>query len=335
MPYNPHLKSGEKRKRPKLQYRVENWREYNQSLKKRGKMRAYLPNGNLKEVLFNSESYVEGVSGRSSVYKPAYIQLAYTYYRLFSNMGIRQVTGFLEDLWEQLHLEIPVPSFGTLSDAFASLPTEVQHFCDNVSRRLAKGENISLIMDSTGMRFPKAHDWHEKKYGSRSQKRPTRKMHVSIDLDMDTHGVKVTEGTESDIAQMDDMLPNEIRQILDEIFADGAYYDHERAQALVNEGIIPVIPPPKTAIVHGKPETNWHDFLVSYIQRKGSIYAFYQKFGYGLRERVEAHFSRIIRCLGNSLKTIKLESQRAETVIISNILNLWNSFGRPLTVKIG
>ena len=99
--------------------------------------------------------------------------------------------------------------------------------------------------------------------------------------------------------------------------------------------IVPVIPPPKTAIVHGKPETNWHDFLVSYIQRKGSIYAFHQKFSYGLRERVEAHFSRIIRCLGNSFKTIKLESQKAEAVIISNILNLWNSFGRPVSVKIG
>ena len=335
MPYNPHLKSGEKRKRPKGQYRVTNWREYNQSLKKRGKLRAYLPNGNLKEVLFNSESYVEGVSGRSIVYTQAYIQLAYTYYRLFSNMGLRQVTGLLEDLWDQMHLEIPVPSFGTLSDAFASLSIDVQRFCNNVARRLAKGENIALIMDSTGMRFPKAHDWYEKKYGSRSQKRPTRKMHVSIDLDMDTHVAEVTEGTESDIGQMDAMIPNEIRQILDQIFADKAYYDHERAQALVNEGIIPVIPPPKTAIVHGKPETNWHDFLVSYIQRKGSIYAFHQKFSYGLRERIEAHFSRIIRSLGNSFKTIKLESQKAEAVIISNILNLWNSFGRPVTVKIG
>ena len=42
MPYNPHLKSGEKRKRPNAQYRVTNWREYNQSLKKRSKIRAYI-----------------------------------------------------------------------------------------------------------------------------------------------------------------------------------------------------------------------------------------------------------------------------------------------------
>lgn len=335
MPYNPHLKSGAGRNRPKPQYKVINWREYNKSLKKRGRLRAYLPNGNLKEILFNSESYIEGVSGRSNVYTPAYIELAYTYYRLFSNMGLRQVTGLLEDLWAQMEMDIPVPSFGTLSDAFASLSIEIQHFCDNVARRLIKGENIALIIDSTGMRFPKAQDWHENKYANRSVKRPTRKMHVSIDLDMDTHIVEVTEGKESDIAQMDNMIPAEIRQLLNEIFADGAYYDHQRAQALVDDGIIPVIPPPKTAVVHGRSQTRWHDFLLSYIQRKGFIYAFYQKFNYGLRERIEAHFSRITRCLGNSFKTIKLESQKTEAVIISNILNFWNSFGRPVTVKIG
>jgi hypothetical protein len=48
---------------------------------------------------------------------------------------------------------------------------------------------------------------------------------------------------------------------------------------------------------------------------------------------VEAQISRIKRCIGAKLLTQKLESQEREGVVIANIINLWNSFGRPVSVK--
>ena len=45
-------------------------------------------------------------------------------------------------------------------------------------------------------------------------------------------------------------------------------------------------------------------------------------------------FSRIKRCIGEAFKTQKLESQQTEGIIIANIINLWNSFGRPTSVKV-
>ncbi|WP_240975353.1 transposase [Paraburkholderia aromaticivorans] len=54
---------------------------------------------------------------------------------------------------------------------------------------------------------------------------------------------------------------------------------------------------------------------------------------YGLRSLVEAQISRIKRYTGAKLLTQKLESQEREGVVIANIINLWNSFGRPVSFK--
>jgi hypothetical protein len=334
MPYKERLKTGNPRKRKKTQYKVENWTEYNQSLKNRGALSLYFPKGDLKSILYNENSYVEGVSGRTVEYNVAYIQLIYTFYRLF-DWGLRQMTGYFEDMWASKDLDIPVPSFGTLSDVFAGVPVEVKQFCDQVAARLQRGEKISLIVDSTGFSFPRSRDWFEKTYGEVCAKKPWRKMHLSIDPEMNTHAIKVTEHTISDQEIMEKLIPEDLRPFVDKLLGDGGYYDHEKSQALMNEGITPAIPPPKTSVVQGKDSTAWHDLIVSYIQEKGSIYAFHKKYGYGLRALVEAHFSRIKRCIGESFKTIKIDSQQREAITIANILNLWNSFGKPVSVKIG
>jgi hypothetical protein len=52
-----------------------------------------------------------------------------------------------------------------------------------------------------------------------------------------------------------------------------------------------------------------------------------------LRARVEAQISRIKRCIGSTLLTQKIASQESEGVVIANIINLWNAFGRPVCVK--
>jgi septum formation inhibitor-activating ATPase MinD len=81
----------------------------------------------------------------------------------------------------------------------------------------------------------------------------------------------VSEENVPDINVMDDILPEEIKSLVDELFADGGYYDHAKSQALIEQGFIPAIPPTETAVVHGKESTAWHDSLVSYIKQKGSF----------------------------------------------------------------
>lgn len=83
MPYKARVKLGLERKREKPKYKVINWSQYNQSLRKRGMISLYFPNGDIKSLFINEMPYIKGESGRLSTYLTPYIQCIYTLYRLF------------------------------------------------------------------------------------------------------------------------------------------------------------------------------------------------------------------------------------------------------------
>ena len=113
MPYKEREKTGLPRKKDKPKYKVTNWSQYNQSLRKRGMISLYFPKGDLESLFINAQPYVNGDSGRRSTYLTPYVHLIYTLYRVFG-FGQRQITGYFEDLWRSKGLEIAVPSFGHL-----------------------------------------------------------------------------------------------------------------------------------------------------------------------------------------------------------------------------
>jgi hypothetical protein len=103
-----------------------------------------------------------------------------------------------------------------------------------------------------------------------------------------------------------------------------------RTDAFSRAGLTLVIPPPAHAIERDDEDTRWHDQSVKYIQDKG-IYAFHNKYGYGLRSR-SRRISRIKRCIGATPLTQKTASQESGGVI-ANFINLWDAFGKPVCVK--
>lgn len=235
----------------------------------------------------------------------------------------------MQDYWTTRGLDIPVPRSSQLSDRFATLEVSVTQRCEQLARRLVRGEAISIIVDSTGLSFERASQWYEEKYGQKATRTPWRKMHLSIDADMNVHAIRVTTTEVSDSEGMDAVLPD---VPLDRVIADGAYFSIERTEALSGAGVTPVIPPPAHAVVHSTEQTGWHDRIVKYITKKG-IYVFHKKYGSGMRSLVEAQSSRIKRCIGATPLTQKIASQESEGVIIANLINLWNAFGKPVCVK--
>lgn len=327
MPYKERLKTGETRKQPKKQYEPKNWSSYNASLVKRGRISLYFPNGKPSAFLVNQESYVSGVSGRQPVYTKEYAQVLFMLYRFF-DLPLRQLTGFAKDYFIGIGLKIDVPSFGHLSALFQQLDIKVKGNCSLAAERAKEGENVSIIVDSTGLSFSMAGAWYEEKYGKRPNKTPWKVMHLAMDSLGDVCAIEMTDTDVSDSAGLDLLLPE--LEGMTELLADNAYYKKERNEALLAKGVTPVIPPKSNAVVSG--DGRWHDKIVSYIKEKG-IYAFQNKYGYGKRSLVEAQFSRIKRCIGESLKTRSDSSQKQEGKIIANLLNLWNSFGKANCVQ--
>jgi len=75
MPYKARLQEGQERKRKKPTYRVTNCHEFNQSLKKRGQISLYFPDGDLLSQFIDASPYTRGVSGRTSSYRAPYVEL--------------------------------------------------------------------------------------------------------------------------------------------------------------------------------------------------------------------------------------------------------------------
>jgi len=334
MPYKAKIVQSSIKAKKRKSYKVTNWTEYNNSLKKRGCLSLYLPYGDLKGQFINDQPYNLGISGRQSTYKTPYIELIYMFYRLFG-WGMRQIIGYFEDLWRLKKLEIPVPSFGHLSDLFAAIPLKIKQFCDKLACCVLQGEKVTLIFDSTGLRFGKASHWYETKYDKPCDRKPWKKMHLAMDPDFNIHSLEITDCDTSDSEMMDSMINQEDFGTTEKIIADGAYYSIERSKKLYDKGIIPVIPPPSHSVVHGKESTKWHDKIVNYVKEKGTVYAFHKKYDYGKRALVEAQNSRIKRCIGDSLKTQRDSSQKNEGIVIANLINKWNSFGRCICMKAG
>ena len=212
------------------------------------------------------------------------------------------------------------------------MPLIVRQYCNRLKRKIEKGEDVFLILDSTGLRFGRSSFWYESKYGKPCKKMPWSKMHLSMDPEMNIHAVEITDNTTADIKELDNLIPDNLEVY--KLIADGGYSSIKGVERLFSKGAIPVIPPPCNAVIHNNDNTTWHDKIVSYIKVKKSVYAFHKKYGYGKRALVESQFSRIKRFIGSSLLTEKDNSKINEGIIVANIINLWNSFGRPTSLKI-
>jgi hypothetical protein len=90
---------------------------------------------------------------------------------------MRQITDYMEDYWATRGLDILVPSSSQLCERFAALEVSVRQRSLQLARRLASGEAITMIVDSTGLSFGRASEWYEQKYGRKATQTPWRKMH--------------------------------------------------------------------------------------------------------------------------------------------------------------
>jgi Transposase DDE domain len=160
-----------------------------------------------------------------------------------------------------------------LSDRFAELEPVTQLHGERSAKRLAKGHSVTLIVDSTGMRFGRSLQWYEKKYGLKACKTMWRKMHLSIDTDMNVHGVAVTSTQVSDTEGLEEIIPSDIH--IEQLTGDGAHYSAEYVESLFVQGIVPSIPPPSHAVDHGTESVHYE--IMAYIQEKGR-YALQEKF---------------------------------------------------------
>jgi len=136
MPYKHNEKNRDKIDKPR--YKVSNWPEYNNALRKRGDFTVYFT----EEAITEWHPPKTGSRGRLQKYSALAIEDSLMIRQVF-RLPLRQTQGFMNSLITALGIDITIPDFSSLSKRSVTLPRH------KLTKELAPGSII--IVDSTGL----------------------------------------------------------------------------------------------------------------------------------------------------------------------------------------
>ena len=309
--------------RSKISYKVRNWKAYNKSLCKRGSLTLWLEDSVLKEwesLMYKKKEVGEVVYSDSIITCCLLMKINY-------NLRLRQSTGFLSSLFLLLGREyLPVPDYSTLCRRQGCLPVEI-------SNRLERGEDLTIGIDSTGLKVYGEGEWKVRKHGY-SKHRTWRKLHICIDLvSQEILSVELTGNEEDDASVGAKMIKGKTDKVKS-FKGDGAY-DKFGFREVLGTDIIQVIPPPKNAVIQkNKKNKPLPDYLrqrnevVDYINKHGDD-SWKQQSGYHQRSLNEVGMFRYKTIFTGNLDARKIENQKTEVKLKCAMLNKFLRIGMP------
>jgi len=300
-------------------YRVTNWKQYNESLVRRGDITLWFSS----DALSSWEHANQAVKvGRPFTYSDGAIECLLTLRELF-RLPYRQTEGLGRALVRLLEADVAIPDFTSLAKRAAKLGVSL-----DVSPTSGP---IDVVVDSTGLKVYGAGEWRSDAY--RAPKRRTwRKLHLSINAA--THEI-VAEALTSRRRDDADLVPTLLAQIdppVAKLYGDGAYDKWKLYDGLAQAEIQPVIPPRRGASIrrHGNsagPRLP-RDEAIRGMRRLGRK-GWKRESGYHRRSLVETSMSRLKQAFGPRLKNKAFENQQTEARLRCKLLNRFTQIGMP------
>ena len=318
-----HLKSPDK-----YSYKITNWKDYNNSLKKRGKVSLWL---SAKLLSIWKELDLIKISVGEQIYPDVIIEFCLIIKNIY-HLPFRQTTGFVEDLLAlQGFVGYCIPNYSTLCRRAKQLPV-----CYSQTSKHKKG--IHLIVDSTGIKVYGEGEWKVKKHGT-SKHRTWLKLHLCIDAEsQEIVAISLTDNSIDDANAAKDMITANQYYLLS-IRGDGAY-DKFFFRETIGCEVLQIIPPPCNAVVKiGTEKVPAPTYLlqrnqaVERIKEVGSK-EWKKEIGYHKRSLVETTMFRYKIIFGDKSTARIQENQQIEAKIKCKILNVFTNIGMPKTVKI-
>lgn len=304
-------------KKPKIKYRIENWRDYNASLVQRGAITVWIAtdDGNAWKPAQN------GKRGGQYQYSDAAIQCALTIKHRY-HLPLRATEGFIRSWLAQSALDLPVPDYSTLSRRARDLAV--------ILPKRASG-NLHVVIDSSGLKVYGEGEWKVRQHGY-SQHRTWRKFHLSVEeRTLEIQEVTLTEAGTDDASQVAALL--EGSDEVDQVSGDGSYDKRKAYEACQQRGVKHIaIPPRRNAHIwqHGncKAQTHPRDVNLRRIRAVGRK-AWKREVGYHRRSLAETTVFRFKTIFGDRLSARLLPQQRSEVRVKCAILNRMAHLGLP------
>ncbi len=308
----------------KKQYKVRNWAEYNESLRKRGEIGIYLS----PELLAAWRAVKKKVVGERQ-YPDCIIEMCLIVHSLY-RLALRQVQGFVRDLLQKMgYGNLPVPDYSTICRRQADI---------FVGQSLDYDENgeIHIALDSTGLKVYGEGEWKVRQHGY-SKHRTWMKLHIAIDTQTQKIVVaKLTTNSVHDGTVAVDLLTGKTEQIAS-FRGDGAY-DGFEVRKMLGESITQIIPPPENAVIQSDTENNplpphlkQRNEAVDSIAATGRA-EWKKDVGYHIRSLNEVVMFRYKSTFGDRLQARKFENQVTEVLLKCKVLNVFVETGMPVSV---
>jgi len=233
VPYKHNESRRHKFTKPK--YKVTNWPEYNDALRRRGDITIWFT----EEAIAEWRPAKTGARGRPLEYSNRAIETAVLIRQVF-HLALRQTEGFMNSIARIMGAAIAIPDFSSISKRSIELPRHV------LSKALESGSLV--IVDSTGLKVYGKDEWHQEKHGVPAR-RTWRKLHLVVDENHQILACELTTPEVGDPTAVSDLL-DQIETPFEVFMGDGAYDGEPVSQAVVTQqpDAKVVVPPHKTAV---------------------------------------------------------------------------------------
>src|SRR3954447_11079575 len=202
---------------PKPAYRIRNWKEYNDSLVRRGSLTLWVEQETLQAWRYQGPSQ----QGAQFQFSDLAIECLLTL-RAVYHLTLRATEGFARSLFALMRVDLTVPDYSTLCRRAKTVRITLP--------RQATGP-LYLVVDSTGLKVYGEGEWKVRQHGY-SRRRTWLKLHLAIDPE--THEIQAAVVSEPGVTDAE-AVPSLLEQVenpIEGVGADGAFDRREVYQEL-------------------------------------------------------------------------------------------------------
>jgi hypothetical protein len=318
-------KKKNKKEKKKKNYKVRNWREYNQALVNRGSVFFWITEKALERW---NEQKKTGKRGKPKMYSNTAIETAIVLSQVF-HLPLRQTEGFLASILKKLGSDNKAPDYSTVSIRMETVSVKIRV-------RGIGAKPLHIVIDSTGAKVYGEGEWKVRQHGW-SKHRTWKKLHIGVD---ETSGdIIISEVTGNDTADCKILepllaqLPENTR--IRQVSADGAYDKRLCYDVLGTRKVAFIaIPPRHNAKIwqHGNSteERLARDENLRRIRNIGRS-QWKQEINYHRRSLAETAMFRLKTIFTDRVRARKEANQRIQLLVRCKALNLMTTLGMPDT----
>lgn len=311
---------------PKQKYKIKNWPEYNEALKRRGEIDFWLGKNAIEK--WYEENQINDGTGAPQIYSDFAIIVCHEIRQVY-RLPLRQTEGFINSLFKLLGLSLTCPDYSTLSKRLSLLNIKVPRYRSKTNK--PDDSVCAIAIDSSGLKRFGRDEWHQEKYKI-SAKRSWRKLHIAVDTNHVIHACVVKDRFISDDTTIPDLL-KQIGERVEHVTADGAYDKNPVYNAISKKfPEAEIVIPPDSDAVYNKTNHPQRNRNLQAIKTFGRM-NWQRVRSYGRRNYSEFCIQRYKRILGNQLHGREFSRQKNETMIGCGILNKMTSLGMPVSYR--